>query len=114
MPLGTCDPASRGDEFNVTELAKFNGAILISVRWGWDGESTMETGCDGPIEDIRVVNTSLVSFYALLPMKRRGERWLEIPPGTDRIYNRNQARQAGLETAADVEGVLLSSVPTAL
>lgn len=38
MPIGTCDPASRGEAFNVFEQAQGDaGEVLLTVRYGWDG-----------------------------------------------------------------------------
>lgn len=116
MALGTCDPASRGGTLNTTETAEGGGAILITIRWGWDAVSTRDTagGCNGPIEDIRVRNISQTTYYAQLPMKRRGNKWLEIPPGTDQTYSGGQLRSAGLDNYADVNGVRLSPDPALL
>lgn len=47
MPLGTCDPASRGETFNEGELAIEQseafprGAVTLSYRYGWDGPRTI-------------------------------------------------------------------------
>lgn len=111
MPEGTCDPASRGDTWNVTETAVDNGAVLITIRWGWDGVS-VRPDCDGPIQDIRVVNTSTTTYYANLPAKRRGDRNIAIPPGTDQtISNKGTLRSLGLENHSDVVGVQLFPEP---
>ena len=40
MPIGTCDPASRGDAYNSGELAIDNGNVTIEYRYGWDGPRT--------------------------------------------------------------------------
>lgn len=115
MPIGTCDPASRGDAFNITETAEGGGDILITIRWGWDGVSTRETGCDGPIQDIRVRNVSTITYYAQLPNKRRGDKWVAIPPATDStISGPGQLRNLGLENYSDILGVRLSTSTTNL
>ena len=114
MPEGTCDPASRGDLYNVTETAEGGGDVLITIRWGWDGVSTRETGCDGPVQDIRVRNVSQLTYYANLPNKKRGGRNIAIPPGTDVTLSGGQLRSNGLENYSDVVGVQLHTEPLAL
>lgn len=104
MPLGTCDPASRGEEWNTTEYAVDDGNVVVTIRWGWDGTSAMPN-CDGPVQDIRVRNTSAITYYANLPAKKRGLRNVEIPPLSDATYSGSQLRQAGLELYSDTIGV---------
>lgn len=105
MPLGTCDPASRGEEHNVVEYAVDGGNVVVTIRWDWDGVSEMPA-CDGPVVDIRVRNTSALMYYANLPAKKRGLRNVEIPPGTDVVISaRNTLRQMGLENYSDTIGV---------
>lgn len=113
MPDGTCDPATRGEAFNTVALAIDNGNVIITTRFGWDGVS-VRPDCDGPVQDIRVQNLSTLTYYANLPNKKRGNRYLEILPGTDRTYSGNQLRQAGLENFSDVQGVGLSTDPLML
>lgn len=110
MPEGTCDPASRGDLFNVTETAEFGGDILITIRWGWDGVS-VRPDCDGPVQDIRVRNVSQITYYANLPNKKRGTRNIAIPPGTDTTLSGGQLKQAGLDNYSDTLGVGLHTQP---
>lgn len=40
MPAGTCDPATRGEAFNVLQLSVANGDVTVTVRYGWDGPRT--------------------------------------------------------------------------
>ena len=112
MPVGTCDPASRGEAFNVMALEKpapnGSGAVLTEVRYGWDGVS-VKPGCDGPVSRIRTRNTSSLVAWASLPLKKRGETWIQIDPGTDvTVTNANQIRNLGLENYSDVAGVAVT------
>lgn len=111
MPIGTCDPASRGDEYNITELAAgINGSVVITVRSGWDGVS-VRPNCDGPVKDIRVRNTGTATHWALLPAKKRGSLWVEIPPGTDAtISSPGQLSNLGLSNYSDIAGVTITDV----
>ena len=90
--------------FHVVEYDVDNARVRVTIRWQWDGTSTFPD-CDGPVIDIRVVNTSDVTYYANLPAKKKGLRNFEIPPGTDATYSGNQLKQAGLENYADTLGV---------
>lgn len=104
MPIGTCDPASRGDALNVTEYAVDNGNVDVMIRWGWDGVSVMPN-CNGPLVDVRLRNSSEVTYYVNLPAKKKGLRNIEIPPGSDTTYTAQQLKQVGLDTYADTAGV---------
>jgi hypothetical protein len=44
MPVGTCDPATRGELFNVRQIAKANGDVQLTVRFGWDGRPVAGVG----------------------------------------------------------------------
>lgn len=112
--LGGCDPAERGEAWNTTVLSDANGAVTITCRWEWDRTSTRQTGCDGPILDVRVQNALSVPWYARLPGKRRGGKFIEIPPGTDQTTSGKGAlRSLGLETNADFADVTLGPTSTA-
>lgn len=104
MPLGTCDPASRGDQWNTDEYAVDNGNVVVTIRWDWDGVSQMPN-CDGPVIDIRLRNSSQLTYYCNLPAKKKGLRNIEIPPGSDTTYSGVQLKQAGLENYSDTTGV---------
>lgn len=41
MPIGTCDPATRGDDWNSGALSIDNGAVTVEYRYGWDGPRTV-------------------------------------------------------------------------
>lgn len=110
MPIGTCDPATRGETYNSVTIE--SGPVLVDCKYGWDGVSTRETGCDGPVQSIRVRSTGTVSWYARLPNKKKGNKWIEIPPGTDVTYSGGQLNSLGLQNYSDVAGVSLAPTPT--
>lgn len=117
MPIGTCDPATRGDAFNTMELAGgVNASVVVTVRFGWDGVS-VRPDCDGPVRDLRVRNTGTDTHWALLPAKRNGDKWVAIPAGTDTtVSSPGQLSNLGLSNYSDVAGVQITDVqpPTAL
>ena len=43
MPVGTCDPATRSQPYNVIQIAEGNGDVFITIRYGWDGRSQKES-----------------------------------------------------------------------
>lgn len=113
MPVGTCDPATRGQAFNVMELAAGGGQVIITVRYSWDGVSTRSTppvGCDGPVKDVRIRNLSLISYWALLPSKKVGNPWFEMLPGSDQTFQGGQLGVVGLQTYSDCAGVTITDV----
>ena len=111
MPeIRSCDPAAYGVLFNVVQYAVDNGNVEVTITWDWDGTSTWPD-CDGPVQSIRVRNSSSITYYCNLPAKRRGLRNFEIPPGTDNTYSGNQLRLAGVDRYADTLGVTPSPEP---
>lgn len=124
MPAGTCDPASRGDAFNVVEMSKGNGLVSVTVRYGWDGVSTRESenGCDGPLINgtgvvanrwaIRVVNNDAAVWYLHTTGRRGQPRDIAYQPGTTTTYTANQATNAGYATVSDIADLSLSTSPT--
>lgn len=110
MPIGTCDPATRGETWNAWTYSIDNNACWAHVRWTWDGTSVMPN-CNGPVLDIRVVNTSGLTYYCNLPNKTRGRTNMEIPPGTDETLSGNWLRQNGLETYQETLGPTISLIP---
>ena len=111
MPNGTCDPATRGDAFNIMELAAgSNASVVVTVRYGWNGTS-VKPNCDGPVKDLRVRNTGAATHWALLPAKKNGDLWVAIPAGTDStISSPGQLANLGLSNYSDVAGVQVTSV----
>jgi len=75
------------------------------MRYGWDNTS-VRPACDGPVQQVRVRNTSAMTAWALLPAKKRGSLWVQGDPGTDvNTTNTNQLRNQGLDTASAIQGV---------
>lgn len=117
MPIGTCDPASRGEQWNAFDMqVNLGGGVIIRAwgEYGWDGVSTRETGggCDGPLNSLNVSNSSATdSAYVLLPFKRRGDKWVEIPPGTNTSISPGQRNQIGVENWSDLWDMNLSLTP---
>lgn len=113
MPIGTCDPASRGESSTLFDLHRnVEGVGVVRIRgdYGWDGVSTKLTGCDGPLNSLRISNAGVVSSYALLPNKRKGDKWVEIPAGTNDVaISAGQRNNLGVENYSDVAGVTLSA-----
>jgi hypothetical protein len=113
MGLGTCDPATRGEPYNVTTLEFGGGAVTIDVRWDWDGVS-VRPDCDGPIRRVRTTNSDSVSWYVHTVGKRGQPRDIELPAGQVRIWNAAQLSSAGYDTITDLENLTLTSSPTRL
>lgn len=113
MPIGTCDPASRGDAYNEGQFAQGeNGAVVVTYRYGWDGTSTRETGCIGPLIYLSGTNNSAVTYYAHFQGRRGQWRRVELAPGaTVTESNRQKLRQQGFETNQDVEGLYITTDP---
>jgi hypothetical protein len=86
MPIGTCDPASRGrgetyNEFAMeVPLPDGSGYVLIDCRYTWDGTSTRATGCDGPVIFLRTRNTGTSTAWAMLPDKKKAPLWVQLDP----------------------------------
>lgn len=119
-PPGSCDPASRGDAYNVTEMAVANGLVDIIARYGWDGVSTRETGCDGPFVNgtgagnkwaIQVTNNDTVSWFVNTVGKRGQPRHLELLPGVVNQYTATQAANNGYQTISDLDTLSITQTP---
>ena len=109
MPAGTCDPASRGDASNQMAYEipapDGSGSVLVDIRYGWDGTSTMPN-CDGPVISIFTRNNSAMTAYAALPNKKKPPLYVRIDPGTDvTITQQGQLNNLGLTKASDVISV---------
>ena len=110
MPIGTCDPASRGEAHNQiameVQLPDGSGAVLIDGLWDWDGVSTRETGCNGPIVSLHTRNTGTSPAWALLPSKKKGDPWVRIDPGIDvTVTAKGTLNNLGLSNYVDLYGV---------
>lgn len=100
MPKGSCDPGP--GQTNALDLAMGDGTVLVSIRYGWDGVSTVPN-CDGPIESIRLRNTGSTTWIVVLPSGRQAKN-RPIAPGVDQTFSGAQLAAIGLETRSDVEG----------
>lgn len=121
MPAGTCDPATRGDPYNSQTLSMGNGQVTIDVRYGWDGVSTRETGCEGPLVNgtgsgnvwaIRVTNNDTVSWWVHTIGKRGQPRDIEFTSGSVTTYTKTQAGNNGYDSIADFAELTLTTSPT--
>lgn len=82
-----------------------SGYVLLDIEFVHDGVS-VRPNCDGPITKLRTKNTSNQTAWALLPNKRRGDKWVQLNPGTDvTIANQGTLNQIGVETFNDAAGV---------
>lgn len=119
MPAGTCDPASRGDAYNSAALSIDNGAVTVEYRFGWDGVSTRETGCVGPLVAgpvgdrwaMRVTNTTTTTYYAHFLGRRGRPRVVTLDPETTRTWLPAALRVAGFEDSSDAQGMLITRSP---
>lgn len=115
MPAGTCDPASRGQVFNSGEMQI--GPILVEYRYGWDGESTRETGCVGPLQRIRVTNQSPIgvwpaqTWYVHLKGRRGQPKVFELPAGFTDTFNAAALATRGLLDNTDLEDLNITDSP---
>ena len=106
MPLGTCDPASRGQAYNgVTlevPLPDGSGSVLIDCHFGWDGVS-VRPDCNGPTQSIWTRNTGAMTAWVLLPNRRKSPPYAPIAPGADvTITAQGQITNYGLTSYTDV------------
>jgi hypothetical protein len=108
MGRGDCLPRP-GEQFLTDEMYRGNGAVHILVRWSWDNVSVYPA-CDGPIQDVFVENTGVETWRCLLPNKKRGNPWVDIPAGFSDTITGNRLNQAGLTTRSDVLGIELVQV----
>ena len=115
MPIGTCDPASRGESYNELDLAVAlpdgSGQVLITCRYTWDGVSTryVAPGCDGPVIYLRTRNTGDMPAWAMLPDKKKPPLWIQVNPGTDVVVTqKGQLANLGVSNASDVVAVTWS------
>jgi hypothetical protein len=100
-------PPIQGPPYNVVELAKADGKVIITIRWDWDGVST--NPYEGSIVDIRVRNLDTVTWYARLPFKKRGQKYVSIAPGSDTTYSGGQLNNMGLDVISAIAELTLTS-----
>lgn len=119
MPIGTCDPASRGatwnegeQDFGAPDPATGRALGILTYRYGWDGVSTRETGCVGPLNRVTVLNGNPETWYAHFQGRRGQWRRIDMAPGFSRTYNQSQLRNAGFEDNTDLENLTISTDPS--
>lgn len=105
--LGECDPSTRGQATNSTTLQ--DGLALVDIIWSWDGVSTRETGCDGPLITVHAVNGDSVSHWLHFQGRRGQPKSIELPPGVNVTRNAAWLAQRGYDSFADTVGVRLTS-----
>jgi hypothetical protein len=117
VKTGNCDPASRGETQNEFEIdvpiqGQPGAYMAVECHFTWDGVSVWPF-CDGPVIYLRTSNTSVVTVWALLPDKKRGDPWVAIPPGTTTITRKQDLSTLGLSNATDVQRVTLTAISPA-
>ena len=120
MPTGTCDPATRGQAFNVLQLAIGNGDVFVTIRYGWDGVSTRDTGCDGPLVNgtgsgnvwaVSYTNAGQTTYYMHTVGKNGQARTLTLNPGASGTLTKTQAASAGYVNRSDCDDLSLTTEP---
>jgi hypothetical protein len=121
MPAGTCDPATRGEAFNVQQMAVANGQVDVTVRYGWDGVS-VRPDCDGPLVNgtgvqsnrwaIKVTNNDSVAWYVHTVGRKGQPQHLQLQPGVTTTHTANQGNNAGYTSIQDFENLSMSTSPT--
>lgn len=123
MPAGTCDPATRGDPYNVMQMAVGNGDVMVTIRYDWDHVSTKDSpgGCDGPLVNgsgsgnawaIAYVNAGQTTYY-MHTIGRNGQaRTFTIDPGANGTITKNQAASQGYVNKSDCDDLTLTTSPT--
>ena len=122
MPAGTCDPATRGDPYNVLQLAVGNGDVFVTIRYGWDNVSqrTDPDGCDGPLVNgtgsgngwaVSYVNAGQSTYYMHTVKKNGQPLTLTIPPGSNGTLTKQQAAAGGYVNASDCKSLALTTEP---
>lgn len=120
MPTGTCDPASRGQTFNTTIMARGNGKVEIVIRWGWDGVSVLPE-CEGPLVNgtgpvenrwaVQVTNSDTTSWWVHTVGKRGQPRDYEFAAGSVTKFTRAQAANNGYDSYSDFSALTLDQDP---
>lgn len=100
-PKGTCDP---GPGLSNEQRIQPGDGIFIDVFYGWDHVSIWPN-CDGPIESVHLVNQSGQSWWVHVPQGRKSKA-IQVTTGTDLMITGPQLATIGLETLADLSGLI--------
>lgn len=121
MPAGTCDPASRFEPFNILQLAVGNDDVFVTIRYGWDGVSTKETGCDGPLVNgtgpasnrwaVSYRNSGPTTYYMHTVGRNGQSRSFQINPGQSGTFTAAQAAARGYVNRSDCDALELTTTP---
>lgn len=121
MPAGTCDPATRGDLFNVLQMAVGNGDVMVTIRYGWDGTSTRDTGCDGPLVNgtgpasnrwaVAYQNLGGTTYYLHTTGRNGQPHTFTLGPGASGTLTAQQAASQGFATRLDCDDLTLTTTP---
>jgi hypothetical protein len=114
MPIGTCDPATRGQTNNMAEVDfTFDDQVLVKliILFGWDGVS-VKPNCDGPLTSIQGINLSAtVTYYGWFLSKGGTARSITMPPGFNQTIINPQLRNQGFRNYSDTDGIDVTDSP---
>lgn len=106
MPIATCDEVARGLPYN--EVAEEREGVAYVFRWTWDRTSAWPN-CDGPIIYMRVKNTNSSPRWVLLPNKRAGSSWQQIPAGYENVWDTTLPGGAGNQAQNELRSLNIDS-----
>jgi hypothetical protein len=114
MPIGTCDPATRGQTNNMAEVDfTFDDQVLVKliILFGWDGVS-VKPNCDGPLTSIQGINLSATAtYYGWFLSKSGTARSITMPPGFNQTIINPQLRNQGFRNYSDTDGIDVTDSP---
>lgn len=96
----------------ITEIAKGNGDVIVTVNVTWDGVSTPTGpgGCQGSIFNMRVRNASANTWYAKVPNAKGGVQTVTITPGLDQTFTAAQLSARGIDTVDEIRGIEVTDI----
>lgn len=114
MPAGTCDPASRGEEYTEFEQAQGGaGEVTVYGRYGWDGVSTKATGCVGELLMLRLTNNAAETYWVhFMGPEGSTPKTIQMDPGTLDVLEGAELEAHGLYLNTDVGGMYINTSPT--
>jgi hypothetical protein len=109
MPIGTCDPATRGEAHNSFEVDFLEGRAKLIGVYDWDGVS-VKPSCDGPLVSLRGVNlTTDLTLYGWFLGRNGTARSITMPPGFDQTIINPQLRNLGFRNYSDCDGITVTT-----